>query len=120
MWASSAPGRSSAPAHTWGGAGYAQYQLSPKTYLAARAEYLEDRGAFFTGGLFSNVTEALKEFTVTYGYNIADGLQAKTEFRYDWSNEPVFLTGTQNVFSKDQSTATLGLIWWFGRKQGAW
>ena len=120
MWASSAPGRSSAPAHTWGGAGYAQYQLSPKTYLAARAEYLEDRGAFFTGGLFSNVTQALKEFTVTYGYNIADGLQAKTEFRYDWSNEPVFLTGTQNVFSKDQSTATLGLIWWFGRKQGAW
>jgi hypothetical protein len=35
-------------------------------------------------------------------------------------NQPVFLTSQHNVFSKDQSTATLGLIWWFGRKQGAW
>jgi hypothetical protein len=120
MWASSAPGQSSAPAHTWGGAAYVQYQLSPKTYLAGRTEYLSDRGSFFTGGLFSNVTQALKEFTVTYAYNVADGLQVKTEYRYDWSNVPVFLTGTQNVYSKDQSTATLGLIWWFGRKQGAW
>ena len=120
MWASSAPGQSSAPAHTWGGAAYVQYQLSPKTYLAGRTEYLSDRGSFFTGGLFSNVTQALKEFTVTYAYNVADGLQVKTEYRYDWSNVPVFLTGTQTVYSKDQSTATLGLIWWFGRKQGAW
>jgi hypothetical protein len=32
----------------------------------------------------------------------------------------VFLTSTQNVFSKDQNTLTLGLIWWYGRKQGAW
>ncbi len=120
MWASSGPGGNSAPAHTSGGAGYVQYQLSPKGWLAGRGEYLSDRGAYFTGGLFSNVTEALKEFTVTYGYNVADGLQVKTEYRYDWSNVPVFLTSTQNVYSKDQSTATLGLIWWFGRKQGAW
>ena len=28
------------------------------------------------------------------------------------------LTSAQNVFSKDQDTATLGVIWWFGRKQG--
>ena len=120
VWASSSAGENSAPAHTWGGAGYVQYQLSPRTYLAGRGEYLADRGSFFTGGLFSNVTEALKEFTVTYGFNVADGLQVKTEYRYDWSNVPVFLTSTQNVYSKDQSTATLGLIWWFGRKQGAW
>ena len=66
------------------------------------------------------VVARLKEFTVTYGFNVADGLQVKTEYRYDWSNVPVFLTSTQNVYSKDQSTATLGLIWWFGRKQGAW
>jgi hypothetical protein len=120
MWATSGPGRNSAPAHTWGGAGYIEYQLSPKTYLAGRTEYLSDNGSFFTGGLFSNVTEALKEFTVTYTYNVADGLQLKTEYRYDWSNQPVFLTSQKDVFSKDQSTATLGMIWWFGRKQGAW
>ncbi|HEX8797764.1 MAG TPA: outer membrane beta-barrel protein, partial [Terriglobales bacterium] len=120
MWASSGPGRNSAPAHTWGGAGYIEYQLSPRTYLAGRTEYLSDNGSFFTGGLFSNVTEALKEFTVTYTYNVGDGLQLKTEYRYDWSNQPVFLTSQKDVFSKDQSTATLGMIWWFGRKQGAW
>ena len=120
LWAEAAPGRSSAPAHTWGGAGYAQYQLTPKGFLAARGEYLSDHGAYFTGGLFSRVTEDLKEVTLTYGYNVADGLQVKTEWRRDWSNVPVFLTSTQNVLSKDQNTATLGLIWWFGRKQGAW
>ena len=119
-WATSGPGRDSAPAHTWGGAGYIEYQFSPKAFLAGRTEYLSDNGSFFTGGLFSNVTEALKEFTVTYTYNVADGLQLKTEYRYDWSNQPVFLTSQKDVFSKDQSTATLGMIWWFGRKQGAW
>ncbi len=120
IWANAAPGKSSAPAHTWGGALYAQYQVTPKGFLAARSEYLSDHGAYFTGGLFSGVTEALKEVTLTYGYNVTDGLQVKTEWRRDWSNVPIFLTATQNVFSKDQNTATLGLIWWFGRKQGAW
>jgi hypothetical protein len=120
IWADAAPGKNSAPAHTWGGAAYAKYQLTPNGFLAARAEYLSDHGSFFTGGLFSGVTEALKEVTLTYSYNVAHGLQLKTEWRRDWSNVPIFLTSTQNVFSKDQNTATLGLIWWFGRKQGAW
>jgi hypothetical protein len=44
----------------------------------------------------------------------------KYEYRRDWSNQPIFLTSAQNVFFKDQNTATLGVIWWFGRKQGAW
>ena len=120
IWADAAPGKDSAPAHTWGGAGYAQYQFTPKQWIAARGEYLQDYGSYFTGGLFSGVTEALKEVTLTYAYNVTDGLQVKTEWRRDWSNVPIFLTDTQNVFSKDQNTATLGLIWWFGRKQGAW
>ena len=120
IWADAAPGKNSAPAHTWGGAGYAQYQLTPNQYLAARGEYLGDYGSYFTGGLFSGVSEALKEVTLTYTYNVVDGLQVKTEWRRDWSNVPIFLTSTQNIYSKDQNTATLGLIWWFGRKQGAW
>jgi hypothetical protein len=24
------------------------------------------------------------------------------------------------VLSKQQNTATLGLVWWWGRKEGAW
>jgi hypothetical protein len=120
LWANTLLGQSSAPAHTWGGAAYGEYQFHPKMYVAVRGEYLSDHGSFFTGGLFSRVTEDLKEVTVTYAYNVADGLQLKTEWRRDWSNLPVFLTSQKDVFSTDQNTATLGLVWWFGRKQGAW
>jgi hypothetical protein len=115
LWANAAPGQSSAPSHTSGGAAYAKYQLTPRTYVGARAEYLSDRG-----GLFSGVTEALKEVTATYDVTVANGFDMKYEYRRDWSNVPIFLTNTQNVFSKDQNTATVGVIWWFGRKQGPW
>jgi hypothetical protein len=115
LWANSGPGESSAPAHTDGGTGWAKYQLTPRTYLAGRGEYLSDRG-----GLFSGVTEALKEVTATYDFTLANGLEMKYEYRRDWSNAPIFLTNQQGVFSKDQNTATMGVIWWFGRKQGPW
>ena len=115
LWESAGPGQSSAPSHTSGGAAYAKYQLTPRTYIAGRGEYLSDRG-----GLFSGVTEALKEFTATYDFTLASGFEMKYEYRRDWSNQPIFLTSTQNVFSKDQNTATMGVIWWFGRKQGPW
>ena len=39
----------SAPQHTDGGAAYAQYQFTPKFDIAARSEYLSDRGGLFTG-----------------------------------------------------------------------
>jgi hypothetical protein len=115
VWAAAAPGQSSAPSHTSGGAAYAQYLFTTRQGIGARGEYLSDRS-----GLFSGVVEALKEVTLTYDLFVADGFQVRTEYRHDWSNVPVFLTSTQNVFSKDQNTLTLGLIWWYGRKQGAW
>ena len=105
----------SAPAHVIGGAAYAHYQLTPKVALTGRAEYMSDRG-----GLFSGVTQALKETTLTYEYKIADGLISRLEWRRDFSNQPFFLTETPSVLKKEQSTATLGLIWWWGRKQGSW
>ena len=115
LWANAAPGHPSAPSYTTGGEVYAQYQFTPQHAVAARAEYLSDRG-----GLFSGVTEALKEVTATYTYNVVDGFQLRTEWRRDWSNAPVFLTSMPGKFTQQQNTATLGLIWWFGRKQGAW
>ena len=105
----------SRPAHVSGGAAYVHYQLTPKTGLAARAEYLSDRG-----GLFSGVTQALKETTLTYDYKLAEGFLVRSEWRRDFSNRPFFLTELPNVFKKEQNTATLGLIWWWGRKEGAW
>jgi hypothetical protein len=114
-WREAGPGRSSAPSHVSGGAAYSRYQLTPKMALAGRAEYLSDRG-----GLFSGITQALKETTLTYDYKVADGFLMRYEWRRDFSNRPTFLTDVQGVLSKQQTTATVGVIWWWGRKEGAW
>ena len=105
----------SAPAHVSGGAAYARYQLAPKWAVAGRAEYLSDRG-----GLFSGTTQALKETTTTAEYELADGFLIRGEWRRDFSNVPFFLTDKSGVLKHDQNTSTLGMVWWFGRKQGAW
>ncbi|HEY6305724.1 MAG TPA: outer membrane beta-barrel protein [Candidatus Angelobacter sp.] len=103
--------KESAPSTVWGGAGYVQYRFTPKDALAARGEYLGDQG-----GLYSGKTEALKEITVTYGHKLVSGFLVQTEFRRDFSNQPVFLTDTLGALSKHQNTATVGLIWWWGNK----
>jgi hypothetical protein len=105
----------SAPSHTDGGAVYQRYQLTPKFALAGRAEYLSDRGGLFTG-----VTQALKETTFTTEYKFYEGFLARGEWRRDFSNQPYFLTDVLGVLRKEQNTATLGLVWWVGGKQGAW
>ena len=115
VWANAAPGESSAPSHLDGGAAYLQYQLNPRTALAARSEYVSD-----TDGLFSNASQDLKELTGTYRYNLADGLDAFLEYRRDWSNRPYFITNNPAAPVNHQDTATLGLVWWYGGKQGSW
>lgn len=104
-----------APAHVSGGAAYARYQLTPKWAFAGRAEYLSDRG-----GLFSGTTQALKENTWTAEYKLADGFLVRGEWRRDFSNVPFFLTDKSGVLKHDQNTSTLGMVWWFGQKQGSW
>ncbi len=103
------------PAHADGGAVWSRYRFTPKIAFAGRAEYVSDRG-----GLFSGATQALKETTVTGDYLFSKGFLARAEWRRDFSNVPYFLTSTPNVLKKEQNTATLGLVWWFGGKQGAW
>lgn len=115
LWRNEGPGRSSAPSHVTGGAAYMRYQFTPKLALAARAEYLSDRG-----GLFSGLTQALKETTATFDYLLAKGFLMRYEWRRDFSNQPSFQTDTQGVLSKQQTTATVGLVWWWGRKEGSW
>jgi len=105
----------SAPSHTDGGAGYLRYQIAKKVALAARAEYVSDRGGLFTG-----VTQAVKEGTFTTEYKFTQGFLARAEWRRDFSNQPYFFSDTLGVLRKQQTTATLGLVWWMGGKQGAW
>ena len=115
LWANAAPGESSAPSHVAGGAGYARYQWTRRNALAGRFEYLSD-----LNGLFSGTSQALKEFTGTYEFKVADGLLTRVEYRRDWSNVPFFLTNKVGVLSSNQDTLTVGMVWWYGGKQGAW
>jgi len=105
----------SAPQHTDGGAIYARYQFNPLLALGGRTEYLSDRGALYSGKV-----QALKEFTFTFDQTVANGFLVREELRHDFSNQPYFLTDTLGILKNDQTTATVGLIWWFGGKQGVW
>jgi len=104
----------SAPSHADGGAGYFRYQLTPRIALAARGEYLAD------GGLYSGKTQDLKEVTATFEYKFSDDFLMREEWRQDWSNQPYFLSSTLGVLKTNQNTATIGLVWWFGGKEGVW
>jgi Putative beta-barrel porin-2, OmpL-like. bbp2 len=115
QWRNAALGESSAPSHIDGGAAYVQYQFRPNMAVAGRTEYVAD-----PDGLFSGIGEYLKEVTLTYSYFITNGFLLRTEYRRDISNQPVFLTDTQGALTDHQTTATLGLTWWWGRKEGAW
>jgi hypothetical protein len=108
-------GQSSAPSHDIGGAAYVKYQFSPRFAVAGRTEYLSDRG-----GLFSGITQALKETTATFDYKLSEGFLMRYEWRRDFSNRPSFFTDKNGVLSKEQQTASVGVIWWVGRKEGAW
>jgi hypothetical protein len=110
----------SPPSRVTGGVAYARYQFSPGFALASRFEYLSDRLSDFGESLFSGFDQALKEFTLTAEYKFGEGFLLRGEYRRDWSNIPFFLTDTPGVFKKEQNTATLGLVWWFGRKKGSW
>jgi hypothetical protein len=107
--------KTSSPDHTDGGAVYARYQFSPKFAIASRAEYLSDRG-----GLFSGTTQALKENTFTLDYRAKDNFLLRGEWRRDFSNNPYFYTSILGVLKREQNTATIGLVWWYGQKQGTW
>lgn len=105
----------SRPARVVIAAGYLKYTLPRDWSVGGRYEYFDDRG-----GLFSGKTQALKEITLVADHSFAPGFLARAEYRRDYSNQRFFLTDTDGVLSRAQTTATLGLVYWWGTKQGAW
>lgn len=103
------------PAHVTGGAAYLRYQFTGKLAVAGRAEYLSDRG-----GMFSGATQALNEATVTADYALGGNFLMRWEWRRDSSNRAYFVTERAGQLKKEQNTATLGLVWWFGPKITPW
>lgn len=105
----------SSPGRVEGGALYAGYQISKVIAVAARAEYLAD-----IGGLYSGTTQYLKEGTLTLDYRPVSGFLIRGEYRRDQSNQPYFLGHTLGSLESAQPTLGVGLVWWFGQKEGAW
>jgi hypothetical protein len=106
----------SLPGYTYGGAGYVRYQIAPKSALAGRVEYLADHA-----GLFSGTAQVLRETTFTMEYTSSGRrLSRDSNGGRDFSNHPYFPTDTLGVLKKEQNTAAVGLVWWFGAKEGAW
>jgi hypothetical protein len=51
---------------------------------------------------------------------VADGFLLRAEWRRDFSNQPFFLTRAPGQLKKEQNTATVGMLWWFGSNTGSW
>jgi hypothetical protein len=93
---------------------YARYQVTPPAALAVRYERLDDEG------LFGGIEQVLHEVTATAEYRFADGFLMRAECRRDWSNERFFTGPRPGDLRTGQTTALVGMVWWFGNKQGAW
>ncbi len=92
-----------------------KYALPRNWNLGARAEYFDDRS-----GLFSGDSQALKEITFVADHTFVPGFLARAEYRHDFSNQRFFLTDTPGALVKAQTTATIGVVYWWGMKQGSW
>ena len=98
----------------WSGlAAYIKYAPSAKYYLAFRGEYFNDNQGFSTG--VNNLD--LKSFTGTFQRVLSKSLITRLEVRYDTANQGVFEDHANGFTSKNQTTATLGLIYAFTTAQ---
>jgi hypothetical protein len=92
---------------TWYGlSAQAKYQMSAKSYLAGRVEWLRDAD----GGLFGEEADAL---SVTLGYTrvINKHLQGRVEYRHDFSGgADLFPEDRPKVFGGDQGTFLISAI----------
>jgi hypothetical protein len=93
---------------------YARYQASSSGALSLRYERLDDEG------LFGGIAQVLQGLTLTGEYKFSDGFLMRGEFRRDWSNEQFFTGRQPGDLREGQNTVLVGLVWWFGNKQGAW
>ncbi len=97
---------------SWEGiAGAVHFQATPKIAITPRGEYFNDDKGFSTG-----VAQALKEFTLTGEYKMAEGLLARVEYRIDASDKPTFLKDITGS-SKTQNTLEVGFVGFFGPKR---
>lgn len=98
-----------------GGSFYARFLVSPRWSLAARSTLFND-----SSGLFSGRAQNLRELTLTATLQLANQFQWRWEFRRDQSNQSFFLRQSSPSLARNLDTFSLGLLLWWGPKQGAW
>jgi hypothetical protein len=96
----------------WQGVAFAVHEQATGTSaFAGRFEYFKDYQGFETG-----TAQDVQEFTGTYEYKWAEGLESRFEIRKDWSDVDFFHKGDSNLV-KGQVTATVGFVAFFGPKR---
>ncbi len=101
------------PRQKWTGfAAAGRYQLTKRFAVAPRVEIFGDLNGFATG-VAQNVTEV----TATGEMKITDWLVSRLEYRRDMADKPYFDRGAGVMVAKDQSTAALAFIAFFGPKK---
>ncbi len=79
----------------WQGVAFAaREQVTGTQALAGRYEYFNDPTGSQTG-----MRQDVQEFTLTYEYKWAEGLESRVEYRRDWSDEPYFPQGRRRIWS---------------------
>ncbi|MGH8297937.1 MAG: outer membrane beta-barrel protein [Steroidobacteraceae bacterium] len=97
----------------WDGvAGYINYQLSSRWRMSLRGEYLDDKDGTT---LVTGTCQALKEGTVTLGYDPVASFELRIEGRYDTSNVPTFIEAETPVirYGSGQSEVALQGVYKF-------
>src|SRR5262245_7414434 len=88
---------------TWTGlAAYARLQATKRWAISPRFEWLDD-----TDGCMTGTSQKLRELTVTSDHKIAGELQARVEYRYDFSDQAFFATSGSTTKKKSQSTLSI-------------
>jgi len=90
----------------WTGVAFAAHeQFTSLQAVAARVEFLQDKGGFATG-----LDQTVKEGTATYEHKFwKSRFLGRMEYRHDWSNEPFFHKSTNRLVDA-QSTLSLGMM----------
>ncbi len=66
------------------------------------------------------MSQRLLDTTATATLDVTRGFQMRWEYRRDGASTAYFATRNPEARKREQNTALMGLIWWFGGKQGAW
>lgn len=106
-------------ATAWGAAAYGRYQFNDRFYVATRGEYLhsDDGTLGFVDGIvpWPNDNASLDgnevytshvdlyTFTITFGFEPADGLLLRLEYRADFASSDGGDDGEGNIFGNNQS-----------------